>query len=66
VFSVTSKKWLWFIISILLIGPGIIFLSLGGLKPGIDFTGGSQLELKINGGNNVVESLQAQAQTEKL
>jgi preprotein translocase subunit SecF len=66
VFNVVGKKWLWFAISLLLIVPGVVFLLLGGLKPGIDFTGGSQLELQINGGRNVVEALQAQAKTEHV
>lgn len=40
-------KWLYFSISALVIIPGIISLFLFGLKPAIDFTGGSLLELKF-------------------
>jgi preprotein translocase subunit SecF len=67
VFDVVSKKWIWFGISILLITPGIVMLGLGGLRPGIDFTGGSQLELAINSqSGKTVEALQAQAKAENL
>jgi preprotein translocase subunit SecF len=66
-FDVVGKKWWWFALSILLIVPGLIYLALGGLKPGIDFTGGSQLEISVAPtAKNVVEALKAQAATEKL
>ncbi len=39
-------KWLYFLISALIIVPGIISLIFFGLRPAIDFTGGSLLELK--------------------
>jgi len=39
-------KWLFFLLSALVLVPGIISLLLFGLKPAIDFTGGSLLELK--------------------
>ena len=31
-----ERKWWYFGLSLLLIVPGVIFLALGGLKPGID------------------------------
>lgn len=40
-------KWLYFLISGLVLVPGIISLILFGLKPSIDFTGGTLLELKF-------------------
>ena len=40
-------KWLYFLISALVIVPGIISLLLFGLKPSIDFTGGTILELRF-------------------
>jgi len=40
-------KWLYFIISALVIIPGIISLFVYGLRPGIDFTGGTLLELQF-------------------
>lgn len=39
-------KWLYFIISALFLVPGIFSLIKWGLKPAIDFTGGSILEIK--------------------
>jgi preprotein translocase subunit SecF len=40
-------KWLYFLLSALVLVPGIISLALFGLKPSIDFIGGSLLELKF-------------------
>jgi len=41
-------KWLYFALSALVLIPGIISLILFGLRPSIDFTGGSLLELKLS------------------
>ncbi len=41
-------KWLYFLLSALVIVPGVISLLLWGLKPSIDFTGGTLLELQFN------------------
>lgn len=38
--------WLYFLISALIIVPGILSLFTNGLKPSIDFSGGSLLEIK--------------------
>lgn len=40
-------KWLYFLISALVILPGIFSLVSWGLRPAIDFTGGSVLELRF-------------------
>jgi len=45
-------KWLYFILSAFVIIPGIVSLVTFGLRPGIDFTGGSLLELKSESGLN--------------
>ncbi len=39
--------WLYFLISALVIIPGAVSLALNGLRPSIDFTGGSLLELEF-------------------
>ena len=39
------RRW-WYALSALLLVPGVISLLLWGLKPGIDFTGGSLLEIQ--------------------
>lgn len=46
-FHFIKLRKLWYTISVLIIIPGIISLSLQGLNPGIDFTGGSLLDLKF-------------------
>ena len=44
-FKFVEHKWWYFLLSALLIVPGVIFLGLGGLKPGIEFKGGSLLDI---------------------
>jgi preprotein translocase subunit SecF len=44
-------KWLYFLISIIFLVPSIYSLIFWGLKPAIDFTGGSILEIKTQGFN---------------
>jgi preprotein translocase subunit SecF len=44
---VSKRNW-FFLLSLLVITPGIVFLVIGGgLKPGIDFTGGSSMALEF-------------------
>lgn len=50
-------KWFYFLISALVIIPGMVSLFMFGLKPGIDFTGGSLLEYKFSSPVNI-EDLQ--------
>jgi len=40
-------KWLYFVVSALVIVPGLISLSTFGLKLGVDFTGGVRWELQF-------------------
>jgi preprotein translocase subunit SecF len=44
---VVERKWVYFAISGLLIVPGVFFLLLGGLKPGIEFKGGTLLDVRF-------------------
>lgn len=46
-FNIVGKRYWYFLFSLLIIIPGIISLSTYGLKPSIDFTGGSMLELQF-------------------
>lgn len=48
--DIVGKRYWFFGLSLLVIIPGMIFLLLGGLKPGIDFTGGSLLEVRFESG----------------
>ncbi|MBW3631488.1 MAG: protein translocase subunit SecF [Chloroflexi bacterium] len=43
-----SKRKLWFIISLVIIVPGLVSLLLSGLKLGIDFTGGTLWEVRFS------------------
>lgn len=48
-FDLVGKRYLWFAISLLLIVPGLIFLLIpgGGLRVGIDFSGGTLWEFAV-------------------
>jgi len=48
VFDIVSKRKWFFLFSAVVMVPGIVFLLLGGLKLGIDFTGGTIWELKFD------------------
>jgi preprotein translocase subunit SecF len=52
---VVERKWLYFAISGVLIVPGLVFLLLGGLKPGIEFKGGTLLDLRFDSPPQVSE-----------
>ncbi len=58
--------WLYFVISGIFIIPGVISLVLWGVKPSIDFTGGTLLELKIEAENFGKENLEIIAQEQGL
>lgn len=43
--NLVAKKWWFLIFSFFIIIPGLIFILLGGIRPSIDFTGGSTWEI---------------------
>jgi len=45
--DILSKRYLYFLISIVVIIPGLIILAISGLPLSIDFTGGSLLEVQF-------------------
>jgi preprotein translocase subunit SecF len=45
-YDVVGKRNLWFAVSAILTIPGLLFIILGGLKPSIDFTGGTEWEVR--------------------
>ena len=45
--DIIGKKWWYFLISAVVIVPGLFGLILWGVRPAIDFTGGSLLEYSI-------------------
>jgi preprotein translocase subunit SecF len=50
-----ERKWLYFLISGLIILPGTFFLLLGGLRPGIEFRGGSLIDVRFDAAPEVAE-----------
>jgi preprotein translocase SecF subunit len=44
--DLVSKRFLFILVSVLIIIPGIIAIALGGLRPGLDFTGGTRWTVK--------------------
>src|SRR5437879_2828335 len=46
-FHFVECKWWYFLFSALLIVPGVFFLAIGGLRPGIEFKGGTLLEISF-------------------
>ena len=46
-FSVVKNRAKFYLISVLLIVPGLVFAFIGGFKPGIDFTGGTEIRLQF-------------------
>ena len=38
---IVSRRYWWFLLSLLIIIPGLISLSIYGLRPSIDFSGGA-------------------------
>jgi preprotein translocase subunit SecF len=46
-FDLVGKRYPFFIISLVVIIPGLIALAMGGLRLGIDFTGGTLWEVKF-------------------
>ena len=54
--DILSKRYLYFLISFLVILPGLIILASRGLPLSIDFTGGSLLEVKFVNANSVTNA----------
>lgn len=51
--DILSKRYLYFIFSLLVIIPGLVVLFTGGLPLSIDFTGGSLLEVQFGDGQTL-------------
>lgn len=43
--NLVKHRWTFILVSLLIIVPGVIFIAIGGLRPGIDFTGGSSWDI---------------------
>ena len=44
---IVERKWWYFLLSAALIVPGVFFIAIGGLKPGIEFQGGTLLDIQF-------------------
>lgn len=60
-YDIVGKRTWWFILSALVIVPGIISMALQGFNLGIDFTGGTLMDLKFSRPVSVAEVRQALA-----
>jgi len=61
-YDIVGKRNLWFAISAILTIPGLLFIILGGLKPSIDFTGGTEWEVRHADQPSVGEMTEALAE----
>ena len=61
-YDIVGKRNLWFAISAILTIPGLLFILLGGLKPSIDFTGGTEWEVRHADQPSVEEMTEALAE----
>ncbi|HBX23811.1 MAG TPA: protein translocase subunit SecF [Desulfotomaculum sp.] len=52
-FSFIKHRKIWYIISLLVILPGLVSLALQGLNLGIDFTGGNLVEIRAEQGTDI-------------
>ncbi len=48
--DILSKRYLYFLLSFIIIVPGLVFLAIDGLPLSIDFTGGSLFEIAFESG----------------
>ena len=46
--NVVATRARWYVLSLLIIVPGMVFALMGGFKTGIEFTGGAELTLKFD------------------
>ncbi len=51
--DILSKRYFYFLFSLLVIIPGLVFLAVDGLPLSIDFTGGSLFEVQFTEGNSL-------------
>jgi preprotein translocase subunit SecF len=57
-YKIIKHRQIWILISAAMTILSILALAIWGLKPGIDFTGGSLLEVKYNGNQPTVSEIQ--------
>jgi preprotein translocase subunit SecF len=55
-FNFMRYRWIYFIVSALVLVPGMFYLIRFGLKPSIDFTGGALIEVKVAKPNTTIST----------
>ncbi|MFA6272779.1 MAG: protein translocase subunit SecF [Patescibacteria group bacterium] len=58
-YNILGTRKVWYAISMLLVTASIVFISMGGLKLGIDFSGGSLLQVQFDGVRPNAQEIQA-------
>src|ERR671919_566030 len=61
-YDIVGKRTWYFAFSALITIPGLIFIVLGGLRPSIDFTGGTEWEVRYEDRPSAVEMRTALAE----
>lgn len=56
-FQIIGKAKKYFIISAILIGAGMIFVAMGGIKPNVEFQGGFEAQYRLDDDNVTVASV---------
>lgn len=64
--NIMKYRWLFFTISLCVLIPGFISLAVNGLRPSIDFTGGSVLEVSLPQTNGQLDAAVVQAELKDL
>lgn len=64
-YKIIKHRYIWFSISLALLIPGIIALIMGWMKPGLDFVGGTAMELKFNKPPTVTQVQEVLDKTDK-
>jgi preprotein translocase subunit SecF len=62
VFNIIGRRHFYFVLSALILVPGTIALLIWGLRLGIDFTGGSLLEVRVGPGADITQVRQVVVQ----
>ncbi len=65
-FKFIQKRKYWYLLSAIILIPGIIAIFLGGLKLGIDFTGGSLIRLGFSGGAPTTSEINTALESKNL
>lgn len=64
--NIIGKRKIWFLISFILVVPGTIALIMWGLKPGIDFTGGQEMEVSGKATQEELQNIVAKAGVKEI